>query len=405
MKQLPNKNSVHNLTLCVQVLAGIMLFIAIIGHVNISLLPLMNKIIGLLMIGFVIPLFQRKTVIPPEVFLYFAFILWAFLAGLTVAVDTSIVLEKTKTLVQFGIYFGAVAVAHSKVPRVKVTLIITFLIGAVLIGISYYWGSVSNLGSIGERLDVLSINPNGLAEIWIFSVLSALFFIRYSKNNIVRVCLLMSLPIFSAFILLTGSRKMFVGLVIVFAVWSFLTYFRHARYAIIYISFVSVVSFFFLDYATNCWNESVTRKRFQQLEEPRYRDGLAIRQDLYKEGWVMFRDNPFTGVGLGNYQLLSTYRVVSHSDYAEVLSTTGIIGAFLYFPIYLVLGRRLYRLRKIGSEQDAAVYYYYVTIFVLLLFLMTGFSHFGNMFLLYLLGTLSGYALNGVKELRKSYPK
>lgn len=58
-----------------------------------------------------------------------------------------------------------------------------------------------------------------------------------------------------------------------------------------------------------------------------------------RRAWSLFTEHPL-GIGLANYAEHSTAQSFSHSNYLEILVTTGVIGLLLYYAIYLALFRK-----------------------------------------------------------------
>ena len=75
------------------------------------------------------------------------------------------------------------------------------------------------------------------------------------------------------------------------------------------------------------------------------------RLQFYKDGLDMIIHNFFFGVGLDNFRVLST-GTYSHSNYIEIASTTGIVGFFIFFSIFVIVWRRLRRIEKTYKEPQ-----------------------------------------------------
>jgi len=103
------------------------------------------------------------------------------------------------------------------------------------------------------------------------------------------------------------------------------------------------------------------------------------RSGMYIEALKFFYDNPLFGIGFNHYRLLSIYQSYSHSTYAEILSTTGLIGSIIYFIPYLII---IYNLYSIYKKQKATVASLKSIQFLVLMFVMlvlgTGVIHFYN---------------------------
>jgi O-antigen ligase len=90
-------------------------------------------------------------------------------------------------------------------------------------------------------------------------------------------------------------------------------------------------------------------------------NSLKARSMLYVKAFELFLDSPLIGVGLDVFATAGIdYRRIgnnSHSNYMEILSSTGLVGALLYFAIYAHLWRRLLVMAKVlrGGQYDARV--------------------------------------------------
>jgi O-antigen ligase len=121
----------------------------------------------------------------------------------------------------------------------------------------------------------------------------------------------------------------------------------------------------FVDFATSDTNLS------RRLERTGDDAGDLKREKMYSIGTTLILENPVTGVGLGNFNSRSGMGLYSHSDYMEVLSTTGLVGAALYFPIYFIWWRRLSRVSK-GTHDPEVRYQVRLFQAILLTMLMLG---------------------------------
>lgn len=85
---------------------------------------------------------------------------------------------------------------------------------------------------------------------------------------------------------------------------------------------------------------------------------LVERAHLYKRAGDIALQNPVLGIGLDNFRAqprfpgagpIGTY---SHSNYAEVLVSTGIVGFVLYFSVFALWALALYRVRYLLGHPD-----------------------------------------------------
>lgn len=66
-------------------------------------------------------------------------------------------------------------------------------------------------------------------------------------------------------------------------------------------------------------------------------NSLGSRAKMIEEGVRILGDHPIIGVGLDNYRFVSEAGTYSHSNPIEVAVSTGLIGLFLYYSIYLLI--------------------------------------------------------------------
>ncbi len=79
---------------------------------------------------------------------------------------------------------------------------------------------------------------------------------------------------------------------------------------------------------------------------------ISDRTKMMIEGLDIVKDNPVTGVGLDNFRYVSGADTYAHSTPIELLVSTGVIGAILYYMIYAVLFYRLLKLSRRSSLRE-----------------------------------------------------
>lgn len=78
--------------------------------------------------------------------------------------------------------------------------------------------------------------------------------------------------------------------------------------------------------------------------------GPTQRENLIVVGLKMTKDHPLFGVGLGQFGLASKTGTYAHSEWIELLATTGIPGFLFFMSIYISAWRRLTRTFKYISD-------------------------------------------------------
>lgn len=216
-----------------------------------------------------------------------------------------------------------------------------FILGSLLsIGFIYYQSDIFS----GERIGEFLANVNMLALIFFISISFLTYFMISRKNWF----LLIPGLIMFIFIILTGSRKGFLSIVLFILLMSlFLS--KNWMKGIVKTLIVVVILFmiFKMVIMKNEVFYSVLGKRIVTMDN--YFSGnqqidrsTAERAFMYQFGIEQIRKRPIWGYGLDNYRVLllssglgrETY---SHNNYIELLVNGGLIGLVLFYAMYLYL--------------------------------------------------------------------
>lgn len=157
-------------------------------------------------------------------------------------------------------------------------------------------------------------------------------------------------------VVMSGSRGAYLGAVAMCLAWS-LMYFR-GRWRILPVVLVLLAPLFAYQ-ASETLSTRVNvavfevDEYFRQLGEGKhYLEGNGWRLEMWRAGWVVFKDNPVIGIGRGNYheavkpyveQGLFDSKVAdsghAHNAYIDILMARGLIGfvvflGMLFYPLY-----------------------------------------------------------------------
>lgn len=297
-------------------------------------------------------LYQRKLKIPPEVFIYFAWIIWSFV-GIVNVIERDLYFTQLWTIVKMEVMIflvsGIVALRRNlSVPMLAIT------IGGIIVGLSgYYTGELQMATFVNTQVAGLTRNPNDFAYQFLF-VIFAMFFFWESKPSVWQRVLLSSIIAISiAGVIYSASRKGFLGIVAFVVLWFYFCYIRISKKKLLrsLIVFFTILGLFYFifDYVKS---NTYLGERYQELEEFSNKKGYSehIRWLMYQHGLVLIEQHPFAGVGLDQFRTSFFTGLYSHSDYIEVAANTGTIGFFLYFSIYVVLWLRLNRIKKMTDD-------------------------------------------------------
>lgn len=221
-------------------------------------------------------------------------------------------------------------------------------------------------------------NPNSDGMLLFAGMFCLLMLLNRKKLMHVAVGLII-VSVYMYVIIQTGSRKSFlISLFYLFCwlIFSFRSIFTGLKpfqkiilfimsCTIIYLSVSIIVPLFF---ESSLYTRLLTRGMLISDEQ--------ARSAMYQEAWQMFLAKPLFGVGFKQYEVLSSFRTYSHSTYAEIIATTGIIGTVIYFFPYFLISINLIRILKDGTGTQSSSTVQYLLFMASMLILATGVIHF-----------------------------
>jgi O-antigen ligase len=337
---------------------------------------------------------RRGGGIPSGVVLFGAFIAWGVLSGFLFSGDQSLVLASGRLLSQELVLAFALAeyVYERRTPAYAF-----FLLLVVPLFLIWYARGTGQLvtAQAGGRSDSWRLtsflgNPNAAASVCLCGLFGVAYFLWNRKTHRLRLWPLLALPFIATALVLSGSRKNLVAFVIFVLMWALLAYGRAKHSRLRWVLSLLVVAAALYAAGWFVMEKTQAGERFRQVSrDPRV---SGSRYSLYKDGWAMFLQAPVQGVGLGNFVAHSSTGQYAHSDFMEVLATTGLVGLVLYLSVYLVLWRRLRRVLK--SRADPTFRYtvgLYQAVTIALLLLGLGTPNFLDPLCLYMLGLMIGH--------------
>lgn len=207
-------------------------------------------------------------------------------------------------------------------------------------------------------------NANLFSVLLLAAMIPSLVYVYSAKSFFVKLFSLAATVFLFYMVLETGSRKgMFGALfvsIIAFFIISIRTYqSSKAKYlmSVVIVLFMMVMAVIFMMNSKHAHRIEGLIKVFEQGDVSAADRSLEGRYQLYKIATNEALKRPLFGVGLDNFRNIKTDDYFSssvgayaHSNYMEVMVSTGVIGLIFYVSIYFVMLSRLYRLRR-------AVYY------------------------------------------------
>ncbi len=342
---IPEQTGHHVLT---KDISGYILPIFIVCAMTLSYMPKFTKItifIGFIVsVGYLLYFLSGKNKLQPEVIIYFAWVLWCA-TGAFVNVDQESFWIKYFTVFQISVMIFVIAGITSARGSIT-TALIGIIIGMAIILIDLLTSGGLTYTGITEsdrRITGMLRNANVFAYHMLFGIFAVFYFWRERRKLWYSAFIYSSLILLSGAIIASGSRKTFLAEVLFFNLWFVYCYgkriFRSGLGMISLLIFIFSI-YFFIDFTLT---RSITGERLYAIQEEYDKGyGLSKRQRMYEEGIRIINENPVLGVGLNQYILIAEgVYGYSHSDFIEVTAGSGIIGALIYYSIFVVLWRRL----------------------------------------------------------------
>jgi len=329
--------------------------------------------------------------VAPEVILFGTFVVWTGLTGL-VARDYAWFWFNFHILAQLGALAFAVAQITLAKRSITGNLLIVLSCSGLLCLYGWISGDFGAAAEVGERARAASFlaNPNTFGFFMIYGVVALAYFWGTTESRLARLLIPWAAAAFAFSLLFSASRKSFLCLLVFVAAWVWFCYRKQVLRSWRVVAIVGAVAVGCVLLTLYMLEHTYLGERFQETAEA---GGLGESRTLmYVEGLRLFYRHPIMGVGLGNFTPLSSLGTYSHSEYIEVLSTTGIVGALLYFPIYVVLW---FRLRRIERARSGPKLKYQTGVFkaliICLLFLGFGTPLFIGINFWFIMASLIGY--------------
>lgn len=279
-----------------------------------------------------------RIVLKPYFIAYSLFVLWSLLNILCgKAINATVAVEMIKTLILNLVFLFAFArfceIQNDPVSFFKMYRNIAVALAAYFIMV----GLITNAGA-GGRLSATGLNSNGIGKMYGFSLIIHLYLILEKKDKIYFIgqnILIISLC--TAVILLSGSRT---ALLIPIIGWGILFCCRNPRRIPIYILLgacsLGILVFLLLnvDFFYSLIGYRVA-PLLQYLQGASYEEAsLSTRNSYILLAWEYSKHNPIWGYGLDCFRTLRhAYGTYSHSNYMEILFSTGWVGLIIYYCV------------------------------------------------------------------------
>ncbi len=196
------------------------------------------------------------------------------------------------------------------------------------------------------------VNPNGLGLGFAAGIWAALY--RQQKTKLPIIVTGGLIALFGYCIVLTGSRKSFLGASLIIVLWLFSCFLPSLKkrdtgkkiitYFIMSV-FIIVIGYEFVKLYANTTISTRMDDLFFEVSE-------GNRSNMYREGYDLIKENPIFGIGFQGFQYY--YGCYSHSTLVEIPVSGGIIGFVLYFYIYFISLKKILFLKR-NTKDDKSL--------------------------------------------------
>lgn len=322
-------------------------------------MTLVAKSLGaMLLIGMVLRILAsgRRPTVPMTYRIWLGWFLWALLLT-PQAIDIKVAGLKAFSLLQ--IIPISFVVSNYLLWNKNTRFYQLAIIGAALISCAMVLITPRMFTDIDGRVYGPLGNANAFGGMLVAALVMVLSALAEDRRLLRKILWTIAAGILFAMILDTGSRQALLGALIAAAV-TLTVYLLRARVRLQSIVIVFSIVAILLPIGSSIVSESGfwfrTEKALNTLKSGDVSEAdtsLAGRLWLYQRAAEIAIENPVFGVGLDNFgnakavnsgSRIGTY---SHSNYMEILVSTGFPGFIAYFSIYWLWLRALYRYRKL----------------------------------------------------------
>lgn len=162
----------------------------------------------------------------------------------------------------------------------------------------------------------------------------------------------MLLSLFAIVIILTGSRKAFLMLLVGIGVLYFLNKNTNIHKKILSVPLILIIlAIGYLAVMNIPIFYEILGSRLESMisifsGEGKVDLSARTRLEMIEVGKFLFTEKPILGYGIGSYSVVSGFNAYSHNNYIELLVGLGILGAVLYYSMIVYIICKLFKDRK-----------------------------------------------------------
>ena len=288
---------------------------------------------------------KRLQTLPREAWLLWAFAAWC-LTGVPFVIDWPAFTRALQMAVELAIVTSLVGVIVRNSGSFK--WFYFAFIGSVFFNVLAGLDSLSmdNLAADSavaqHRSGGLTGNANGLGFYCFIGLLSVMGLFAEIRSLPGRVALLATTLPGLYGLVVSASRGAFTILLITLLLWPLMCLKDLLRYRVLVLLAVVLFAGLAVGFGHRVLEDTYLGKRMN--EAIRMEDNSSqTRFELFSAALKTFAEHPIAGVGVGQFRFVNGFGLVSHDEWGDLLSGTGLVGFSLYMSMYLSLWLRLRR--------------------------------------------------------------
>ena len=267
---------------------------------------------------------------------------------------------------------------------------ISFIGATILISLLTLSDPATYSYQTGRPLPIGTLRTHNMFGLALFvSTLLSFHYISLRQTIWTRIFLLATIVLFAYMISETGSRKAILGVLVGGTAYAFFRikweFGAHPLRSLMFL----VVAFLVLSGSVLYLSQRLEETRLDRLVAAVETGSLEaadnsvqVRLALYDHALNLFWDNPVVGIGLDNFKstragtggALGVVGKYAHSNYMEILVSTGIVGFAIYYFVFVTIAYKLSTLRNIKMLR-IDILYYLLTIFLFGGYFVYDFAH------------------------------
>lgn len=276
--------------------------------------------------------------------------LWSINAKLTIYTLTINVFPIFCLMYSLARYIDSYARMVDIFKLIYVAGVISLIYLYLFIDLTMLAGNRINLAMTDENL-AENWNANAIGMNLALTILFGYLISKYSHNKIYWILWIVISLAMMVVIMLSGSRKAILCLIIPFIIYALFNYRRHFFKALLLI----VAAFGLVWLALNIpFFYDIIGRRIENMVVMLTGNDTGMedtsRRELIFLGLEWFEESPILGYGMNCFRVLSNkvprfmgQNFYAHNNYVELLVGGGIVGFSVYYSYVVVLLRRLFR--------------------------------------------------------------